>query len=134
MTRALTYAHTAWRRPALLRKQLVGRGDDAGIRMRRAKFAELLGIGDELLRVDHRRIVFAPIVTVHPGQDHADIVFVGGLEFGAGPGREIDERRRSGRAAGEKSDDEYADRARNWSHECVSLSRQDAFPAIIART
>ena len=45
--------------------------------MRGAIFAKLLGVGDELLGVDDRRIVFTAVIAVHPGQDHTDIVFLG---------------------------------------------------------
>ena len=84
----------------LLGKHLVGGGDEADVRMLGAILAELLGIGHELLGIDHRRIVFAAIIAIHPGQDDADIVLGRGLEFRASPSGKID-RRGKGRGAGD---------------------------------
>ena len=57
---------------SLLLKQLIRRGDQADVGMRRAILAELLGVVDELVGVDDRRIVLVFVVAVEPGEDHAD--------------------------------------------------------------
>src|SRR3984885_15870571 len=69
--------------------------------MGRAILAELFGVIDKGIGLDDRRIVLVFVIAVEPGQDDFDGFLVGGLEFFAGPGRQIDVFGESGRAAGE---------------------------------
>jgi hypothetical protein len=52
--------------------------------------AEFLGVSDEPIGVDDRRIVFVTIIAIEPSEDDADVVFVRRLEFLASPCRQID--------------------------------------------
>src|SRR6185437_11872253 len=52
--------------------------------------AEFLGVSDEPIGVDDRRIVFVTIIAIEPSEDDADVVFIRRLEFLASPCRQID--------------------------------------------
>jgi hypothetical protein len=53
-------------------EQFVGRGDQTDCWIRAAIFAELLGVGNEFVGVDDRRVFLVFVVAVEPGQDDLD--------------------------------------------------------------
>jgi hypothetical protein len=52
--------------------------------------AKLFGIIDELIGLDHRRIVLIFVIAIEPGQDELDRFVVGVLKLAARQGEEID--------------------------------------------
>jgi hypothetical protein len=58
--------------------------------------------GGELIRIEDRRIILLPAVSVQPGQDEADVTFVRVKEFLASDFREIN-RFGTGRTVTEKA-------------------------------
>src|SRR6266566_3358921 len=66
--------------------------------MHSAIVAELLGIGGKLSRIDDRRVIFRSVISIEPGENDADIVFVRRLELFAGQARQVDLIRRRRRA------------------------------------
>jgi hypothetical protein len=52
--------------------------------------AKLFGVGRQLIGIDDRRVVFAAIVTIEPGENERDLVLGRRLELFTGPGGKVD--------------------------------------------
>src|SRR5205814_10223769 len=58
--------------------------------MRGAIAVELFAVGRHLIGIDDRRVVFATIETIEPGENERNLVLGRGLELFTGPGGKID--------------------------------------------
>ncbi len=77
-------------------EDLLGRVDDADVRIGRTKRAELLGVLDKHVGVDDGFVAVALIPAVHPGQHHLDAVIAAFEELLAAQGRQVDRLRTYG--------------------------------------
>src|SRR5690348_17803346 len=73
--------------------------------------AKFFGIGAQLIRVDHRWVVLAAIVTIKPSENERVLVSVRGLELFAGPGGKVDFVRLCRRAPCQDSCADYRSRS-----------------------
>jgi hypothetical protein len=66
-------------------------------------FAEFFGVIDELIGLDHRRIVLVFVVAVEPRQNDPDRFLVGGLKLLSSQSRQVDIVGEYGRTAHDHS-------------------------------